>query len=289
MALEIRLLWSGILFVFGLMVGSFLNVCIYRLPRGKSLTNPSRSYCPTCRTTIAWYDNIPLLSYLWLGRLCRHCGSPISPRYFMVEFLTGLTMVAFFNMLQVRGETPGVIFLYTATACVLIVASFIDLDLRIIPDEITIGGMLFAPAFCLFVSTVHDRPELGRALVFFKSDPFWGSLASSLTGMATGALIVFAGGVAGKVLFRKESMGLGDIKFMAFLGAVLGWKLILLVFFLSTIPGGLFGIVYLAKTGDHHIPYAPFLSAAAIAVMLAANDILGLFDIEWLLNIQSLA
>jgi len=274
-----------ILFAFGLLLGSFLNVCIYRLPRGKSLLSPRRSYCPICHETIRWYDNIPLFSYLYLGGLCRHCASRIAARYFFVELLTACVIVLCFHVLQARDESAGVIVVYAATTCVLIVATFIDIDLRIIPDEITIGGMFAALLLCAIFPGVHDKPEHGRALLLMPllKHRSLGALAAALAGMLLGSFLIYASGVLGKFVFRREAMGLGDVKYMAFLGAVLGWKQVLFTFLLAPVLGVVVGLVQLLRSGEHRLPYAPYLSLAAVTVMLAGRNILAFLGLETLL------
>ncbi len=262
------------LFLFGTFVGSFLNVCIYRLPRGKSLANPPRSYCPICHEMIAWYDNIPLFSYFALGRMCRHCGSLISPRYFIVELLTALGFVGIFLVLRGRGELAPVITVYLILFSALVVSSFVDLELRIIPDEISIGGMFIAPIISLIVPSLHYNPIEGRELIFFHDCAPLGSLCACLVGMAAGAALIYVTGVLGKLVFRKEAMGMGDVKLMAVIGGVLGWKLVLVVFFVAPVIGSIVGLIILMRSREHHIPYGPFLSLATLIVMLVGGDIL---------------
>ena len=262
------------IFVFGSFVGSFLNVCIYRLPRGKSLAKPARSYCPICHETIAWHDNIPLFSYFALGRMCRRCGSLISPRYFIVELLTAIGFVAIFLALWRRQESPAVITVYLILFSMLVVSSFIDLELRIIPDEITIGGIFLVPIISLLVPALHNVPQYGRDLFIFHDSSRLGALCACLLGMAVGAFLIYATGVAGKLIFRKEAMGMGDVKFIAVIGGLLGWKLVVLVFFVAPVIGSIVGIIVLLKSRDHHIPYGPFLSLATVIIMLFGGEIL---------------
>jgi len=266
----------------GLAVGSFLNVCIYRLPRDKSPWNPSRSYCPQCHEMIRWYDNIPLISYFVLHGHCRRCGSYISPRYLLVEFLTAVLFAGSFWMLKSRGEGIGVIAVYLAIIGWLIACSFIDMELRIIPDELTLGAALLAPVLSVFVPALHRNVPMGRNYLF-TSDHLGGPLAASLVGMAVGAAAIYLAGAGGKLLFRKEAMGFGDVKFMAALGGLLGWKLILLVFFVAPVFGSVIGIIHLLRTKEHHIPYGPFLSVAAVVAMLWGDKIFQIIGVTPLL------
>jgi len=263
------------MFVFGSIVGSFLNVCIYRMPRDKSLWSPSRSYCPHCHETIAWYDNIPLVSYFMLNAQCRHCGSHISARYVLVEFLTAILFAGCFWAFMQRGESLAVIAVYLALIGVLIVTSFIDIELRIMPNTLTIGGMLLAPVLSVLVPDLHGEAwsRFGRGFAL-STDTVAGPLAASLIGAAVGAAATWLSGVMGKVLFRKEAMGFGDVKFMAMLGGLLGWRQVLLVFFIAPFFGAVYGVIHVLRTRDHHIAYGPFLSLATLITLLFGDRIL---------------
>lgn len=275
--------WTVMMFVFGSIIGSFLNVCIYRLPRDKSPWSPSRSYCPQCHELIQWYDNIPLVSYFLLHGHCRRCGSHISSRYLLVEFLTAILFAVAYWVLSGRGESVGVIAVYLAIIAWLIVGSFIDLELRIIPDELTIGAMLLAPVLSVLLPALHQGTALGRSYLF-TNDHLMGPLAASLVGMAVGAGAIYFAGVGGKLLFRKEAMGFGDVKFMAALGGLLGWKPVLLVFFMAPVFGSVIGLIHLLRTKEHHIPYGPFLSAATVVTMLWGDRIFEIVGITPLLQ-----
>src|SRR2546428_4357183 len=144
--------WSVVFFVFGCIVGSFLNVCIYRLPRGESLVSPP-SHCPHCQYAIPWYLNIPLFTWLMLRGKCAHCRAPISPRYFVVELLTGTAFLG--SWLAVGRQSPWLALVYCLILAGLIVATFIDLEHFIIPDEITIGGMVVGFLCSLAVPSLH--------------------------------------------------------------------------------------------------------------------------------------
>ena len=278
-----RLFWLVVTFVFGSIVGSFLNVCIYRLPREKSLLRPHRSYCPHCHEPIAWYDNIPLVSYFALHAQCRQCGFPISARYVAVEFLTAAMFALTFGVLSGRGESAPVIATYLALMAVLIMSSFIDIELRIIPNTVTIGGILLAPVLSVMVPQLHDNGSFGRTFLLTPNS-ILGPLAASLIGMAVGAAATWLAGVAGKLLFKREAMGFGDVKFMALLGGLLGWQQVLLIFFIAPFFGATVGLVHLARTKDHHIPYGPFLSVAAAISLLWADRIFGVLGITRLLS-----
>jgi len=220
-------------FIFGAIVGSFLNVCIYRLPR-------------------------KLLSYIILRARCRHCGRRISPRYFFVELLTAL---AGCGLLYVYSLT-GAFFVYWFFACLLIAVIFIDIEHRIVPDVISLPGIV-----------------IGLALTsFFARGPHQtlpGAMLGSLLGIIAGGGSMFLLGFFGELVFRKEALGGGDVKLMAMTGAFLGWKLTLLTFFMAPLLGTGVGLWAKFRKGEETIPYAPFLSAAAIVSLLAGEKILG--------------
>jgi leader peptidase (prepilin peptidase)/N-methyltransferase len=259
-------------FVMGLMAGSFLNVCIYRLPTGDFFSS-SRSFCPRCRKPIAWYDNIPLLSYAALGGKCRQCAEPISTVYPLVELLSGILFAGFYWRFLLGGSGAGVYVVYVVVGAALIVSTFIDLKLRIIPNEITITGVLLAPFASIAVPALHDGPLfLARYLpagalsdqVLLRADAFLASVFSILIGGGS----IYMLGVIGKIAFKKDAMGGGDVKLMAMLGGLLGWKAALATFFLAPFIAISFGVYSLIRTKDHVIPYGPFLSAAALGVMI---------------------
>ena len=185
--------WSLVFFVFGSMVGSFLNVCIHRLPLGQSIVSPP-SHCPHCQYSIPWYLNIPLGTWLYLHGKCRNCGAPISVRYFLVELLTG---VAFLGCWLVYGpESAGLALVYALFLSGLIAATFIDFEHFIIPDEITIGGMAVGFVCSFFVPALHGQASLP------------GAMKLSLLGTAVGAGLVYSVLRAGKLLFGREKIAL---------------------------------------------------------------------------------
>jgi leader peptidase (prepilin peptidase)/N-methyltransferase len=320
-----------LVFMFGTIIGSFLNVCIVRMPQEKSVVFPS-SHCPKCNKSLAWYDNIPLISWLVLRGRCRQCQAPISFRYFGVELLTGLTFASFYIHF---GPTPLLV-AYLVMASCFIVATFVDLLHRIIPDEISIGGMwagiiisalipqlhvpsgelkvgaLLAAAIvliCLFLSWIYpffckhlidpedtydDNPIkilvlVSLAFVFLVNSHWinlpgllnWHaySLASSLVGFIVGGGSIYMMGLIGDIIFRKESMGGGDVKLMAMIGAFLGWKIALLSFFIAPFFGGVIGVIEKIRTKDSTIAYGPFLVLGALISLFWGNSI-----IEWVLQ-----
>jgi leader peptidase (prepilin peptidase)/N-methyltransferase len=250
-------------FIFGSLVGSFLNVCIHRLPLGESVVFPA-SHCPKCKKNIAWYDNIPCISYIVLTGRCRSCSTRISPRYFFVELLTAL---AFVYCWQRWGLSWG-FFMYILLLCALIVATFVDIRHRIIPDEISIGGMVVGFVM-MSVSGLTTRPWRFTA----------GPMVNSLLGIIIGGGIIWLIGFLFDVVYFKllkkgpiqgetQSMGGGDVKLLAMIGAFLGWQAALMTFFLAPVLGAAIGLINLAITKDHTVPYGPFLSAAAVIVLV---------------------
>ena len=248
-----------IVFIFGSMIGSFLNVCIHRMPKNESIVFPA-SHCPACKKSIFWYDNIPILSYLVLAGKCRACKTKISFRYPLVEALTALLLTA---LLVSFGFTPK-FFAYSIMTCGLIVATFVDFEIQEIPDEISLGGIVvgFSLAF-IFPSILGEASRLH-------------GLLSSLIGAVAGGGTIYALGAFGKLVFKKEAMGGGDVKLMAMIGSIIGWKLALLTFFIAPFLGVVPGLISKFKSGAEIIPYGPFLSAAALVSVFFGNNMLGL-------------
>ncbi len=265
-----------IVFLFGSLVGSFLNVCIHRMPLEESIIKP-RSHCPKCKKTILWYDNIPFLSYILLKGKCRYCKEKISPRYFLVELVTALMFLLFY--LQFGFDFN--FFFYVVFACGLIVATFVDIQHRIIPDEISVGGTVVG--FLFSCSRGINFSPFG-----FNFKPTLGSLI----GILAGAGIIYLTGYLFDLVYFKllkkppiqgetESMGGGDVKLMAMIGAFLGWQRALITFFLAPFFGIIVGLYNLISKKDHTIPYGPFLSLAALLSIFWADKIIRLFIISY--------
>jgi len=248
-----------IVFVFGSLIGSFLNVCIYRLPKGKSVIRPP-SHCTKCNTPIQWYDNVPIISFVLLRGRCRACKTPISPRYLVVEVLTAVLAVALFYAF---GLTPKFL-AYSVLTAGLIVATFVDFEIQAIPDHVTVVGLIAGLAISAVFPSIFDEISLFRGLV------------ASILGAVTGGAIIYLMGFFGKAVFKKEAMGEGDIFLMAMIGSFLGWKLVLLTFFIAPFFGLAQGIIIkLRKAGDY-IPYGPYLSMGAIIAVFFGQKIIGL-------------
>jgi leader peptidase (prepilin peptidase)/N-methyltransferase len=255
--------------LFGLLIGSFLNVCIHRWPRNRSVVKP-RSHCVRCRKPIAWYDNIPLVSYLVLGGRCRHCGAKISLRYPLVEFLTAML---FFYQVSTLGPTLAA--LKMCVFCALAVALiFCDLEKRILPDQFTIGGavlgLIFAvlvprtdPGFVAMIYSMVTGSELAHWL--------W-SPAESLCGAIVPAFFLW---LAGWLYFKfrhREGLGLGDVKLVAMVGSFLGMFGALQTLILGSLAGSLIGYTYIKLTGkdpaSYELPFGTFLGVAALVAAI---------------------
>lgn len=262
-----------IAFLYGLITGSFLNVCIYRLPRDLSVVKP-RSFCPGCQKPIAWYDNIPVLSYFLLGRKCRHCGAPISFRYPSVELLTG---VLFFVIVAKFGPTAVAIKL--CVLCALLVGlTFTDLDSLILPDELTLGGTAAGILFAWFVPVDDMVARLAMAVAGLRPGPNWTSLAESLAGAIVPSGCLALGGWLFEKIRHKEGLGLGDVKMMAMVGAFLGLRAALLTLVVGSIAGSVIGLIYIYATkkdpSTYELPFGAFLGFAGIFVALAGTPVI---------------
>ncbi len=243
-------------FLFGLVFGSFLNVCIYRMPRDLSVVSP-RSACPACGMAIAFYDNVPVLSWVVLRGKCRNCKSRISPRYAIVEFVTGLLFVAAYLAPQaawfqehsrtalLKSFPVDVAYDPTAISIRLCVLSFLlvgliftDAETKLLPDLLTKPGIVAGLAFSLWAAVE------GPAGYFWRSMENWRvlSLLNSLAGAVMGSAFILGIALAYEALRGVEGMGRGDVKLMALIGAFLGVKLTLLVLLLGSLVGSLFGI-----------------------------------------------
>ena len=246
-------------FIFGSLIGSFLNVCIYRIPRQISIVWPS-SRCPSCNQPIRAWDNMPILSYLMLGGSCRNCRAKISSRYPVVEALNAVCYV----VLLWRFGPDWPFLAYALFCSALIVITFIDLDFQIIPDRITLPGI---PLGLLAGSLLLPDPFLRATALGWKS---------SVIGAVSGFLFFYFVAAAGEKIFKKEAMGGGDIKMMAMVGGFLGWKGVILTTFIGSLLGSVIGVVMMALRGREHgslIPFGPFLAAGAVSSLIFGHEI----------------
>jgi leader peptidase (prepilin peptidase)/N-methyltransferase len=258
--------------VFGLLIGSFLNVCIHRWPRNRSIVKP-RSHCVRCRKPIAWYDNVPLVSFVVLGGRCRHCGARISLRYPLVEFLTA---IFFFYEVSTLGPTLAAVKMcvFCAIAIALI---FCDLEKRILPDEFTLGGVALGLIFALFVKV----PDITAQAILWMAGselPEWSrSIAESVLGAVLPALFLWLGGWLYFKMRHREGLGLGDVKLVAMVGSFLGLRGALLTLILGSISGSIIGYSYIKlahKDPDtYELPFGSFLGAAALVAALVGNQV----------------
>ena len=252
------------------------------MPRELSIVKP-RSRCPSCSTPIAWYDNVPLASFLALGARCRHCHARIAWRYPIVELLTGLMTVAVLD----RFGMTLVGFVYLSFVYGLIVASFVDLDFQIIPDEISLGGLAVGLAASLVIPQLHGTDH---RLV---------ALRRSVVGAVVGGGLLYATGALGNVMLyglrrlgiylrrnpywrakfakyrhMREAMGFGDVKLLAMAGSLLGWQLVMFTFFVAPVLAVIPGLVVLALHRSHVIPYGPFLALGLLLALFAGHRII---------------
>lgn len=256
----------------GLLIGSFLNVCIYRLPRDLSVVRP-RSFCPACQTTIAWYDNIPLLSYAMLLGRCRHCRAKIPWRYPLVELVTA---ACFFLAIREYGFNPaGLKFcIFSALLTGLI---FADFEERILPDEMTLGGVAAGLLFA-YLSPIPSL--LGFLLLPFGTNPKWLSVGESLIGaFVCGGAMWLVGAVYQRIRHR-EGLGLGDVKMIAMIGAFLGLQHALRILIAGSVLGAVLGLVFIVVTrkdaSSYELPYGSFLGIAALIITLVLVPAFGL-------------
>jgi leader peptidase (prepilin peptidase)/N-methyltransferase len=230
--------------LLGLCIGSFLNVCIYRMPRRESVSFPG-SHCPNCGAAIRWYDNIPVLSYLRLGGKCRSCRAPVSSRYLLVELLTGALFAAQGFIFE-----PGVLLAARLVlTAILIALFFIDLEHQLLPDALTLPGI----AIGLLASLVAPPGGIG--------------IEASLIGTALGAGILLAIRWLWKRATGVDGMGLGDVKMLAMIGAFLGWQAVWLVLFVASLAGAITGVtIALMGRGSmkSKLPFGTFLAIAAL-------------------------
>ncbi|WP_420850276.1 prepilin peptidase [Oryzomonas sagensis] len=248
------------IFAFGLVVGSFLNVCISRMPRNESVVFPP-SHCPLCKYRIRWFDNIPLLSYLWLRGRCRGCGAHISLQYPLVELLNGLLTLALFWRFGLSLSFLA-LFLFCSA---LVVITFIDIEHQIIPDEISLPGIVIGFIFSFFLP--------------------WQTWVGSLVGILLGGGSLLLVASCYQWLTGKEGMGGGDIKLLAMMGAFLGWKAVPFIIFASSLVGSVVGIammLILKKDSKLAIPFGPYLAFGAVLYIFYGGRL-----IQWYLHVGS--
>lgn len=252
-------------FCLGAVVASFLNVVIYRVPEGMSIVKPA-SHCPKCNTPIKWYHNIPILAWLYLRGKCAYCKAPFSPRYALVELLGGIVFLMSFKEVGLTFMLPFV----WIWLSLMIVGTFIDFDHKLLPDFVTVGGMILGVA-------------MNGLATSLTGDAYW--ILNSLIGLGLGFglfwLIRFIGGK----VFGREAMGLGDVFLMGAVGAMTGWVGVLATMMLSSISGSIIGIALVglkrAKIGKMiEIPFGPYICLGCFIYMFWGNSI-----VNWYLRL----
>lgn len=249
--------FTVVVFMFGACWGSFLNVCIYRIPAELSVVKP-RSRCPKCMTNLAWYDNIPIFGWIALGGKCRYCKAPISVRYPSIELLTAIL----FTLLWLHHPYNWLLVPYGVLVFGLILGSFVDIDEMWLPDRCTIGGMIMGPIFSFLLPSMHGMEGHVDGLI------------QSLIGLVVGFGSLWSVAFFGRLILKKEAMGFGDVKLMGALGAFLGWQSIIFIVFVSSLLGTIIGVSCIAmgkKEWQSRIPFGPYIALAAIIWVLGGT------------------
>jgi leader peptidase (prepilin peptidase)/N-methyltransferase len=244
------IIWTFAFFL-GLAIGSFMNVCIYRLPLGKSIIWPP-SHCPKCGEKIKFYDNIPILSYIILRGKCRYCNVPVSLQYPLVELITGILSLALF----IRYGPTYQYLLYFLFTSVLLIISFIDFHHKIIPDVLSLPSIL-----------------IGIAVSFGLIDIKW---SDSLIGLLAGGASLYLVGIVYEFLTGREGLGGGDVKLLAMIGAWMGWRALPMIVLMASLAGILAALVFLIYTRKGlrtRIPFGPFLSLGAVMYLFFGNEL----------------
>ena len=241
-----------LIFILGLIVGSFCNVCIYRIPRNESIIYPT-SHCPKCHSAIKPIDNIPLLSYILLKGRCHNCGSRISIQYPIVELLSGVIYLIIYLIYGLSIQS----LIYIILSSALLIIAFIDLNEQVIPEVISLPGMVIGLILSFFVPYI--------------------SFINSALGIVIGGGIILVIRLAGSLIFKKESMGIGDIELAAMIGAFLGWRYIIISLFLGFFLGALAGIILILskiKSREDVVPFGPFIVLGSLITLLWGDSII---------------
>jgi len=264
--------------LFGLLIGSFLNVCIYRWPRDLSVVKP-RSHCPSCEHPIAWFDNIPVLSFVLLRAKCRHCSAPIPWRYPAVEVITAalfayLVWSVGFNMSALR---------YCVLCAMLVTLAFADAETHILPDEFTLGGWAVGLVFAAFLAVPDSMFRVIAALSGWQHlSARQNSIGEAVLGSVLPAGTLWLGGWLFEKIRHKEGLGFGDVKMMAMVGSFLGLRGTLLTLMAGSVFGSVIGIIYIKATkqdmSTYELPFGTFLAAAAIGVALAGGPLINWYS-----------
>jgi leader peptidase (prepilin peptidase)/N-methyltransferase len=253
------LLILAFVFAFGAMIGSFLNVCIVRLPLDESIAFPS-SHCRACKAPVAWHDNVPVVSWFALGGKCRHCKAKFSGKYPAVEFLTGCLFVLFVLTFGLTAKSA----VYLVFSLALLVQTMIDFEHEIIPDVITLPGIVLGFAASFALPELHGQTSRLAAL------------GQSGLGILVGGGSLWAAGAIAERIIKKEAMGGGDVKLLAMVGALTGWPGVLWTIFVSSLFGSVVGIYLRVTAGKERIPFGPYLGLAAFLYLF-----FGVRAMEW--------
>jgi len=252
-------------FLFGACIGSFLNVCIYRIPIELSVVSPP-SHCFQCKTPVRWYDNVPLVSYVVLRGSCLHCHASYSARYVLVELLTAVLFLLVWFLFA--GDAGQVVLdpripVYWLVISGLIMGTFVDFDHLIIPDRVSIGGMIAGVLCSLLVPSLHGVDTAAAAGI------------QSLIGLAVGFGGLWLVARIGSMVFKQEAMGFGDVKLLGGIGAFFGWEAVLFTVLISSFVGSIVGVGIIVAKGrewQSRIPYGPYLALGAVVWMLWGHE-----------------
>ena len=243
--------------MFGAAAGSFLNVCIYRLPKGESVVFPG-SHCGVCAKPVRWHDNVPVLSYFVLRGRCRDCGAKFSAQYALIEILTGLLFVLFYRVFGLSGV--GAVYLLFTLA--LLTQSMIDFAHKIIPDEITLPGIVLGLVCSSFFPELQNQSSWQAGLLY------------SAAGMLAGGGFLYLVAVVAERVMKKEAMGGGDVKLLAMTGAFLGLAGAAWTLFFGSVIGAVAGIYFKFSKKEEQIPFGPFLGLAAVLYIFFGSAVI---------------
>ena len=264
-------------FLFGLLIGSFLNVCILRIPAGKSIVLPA-SGCPKCGSAIAPYDNIPVLSWLLLGGKCRKCKAPISAMYPAVELMTALLFLGCYFAFGPTVEA----FKWAVFSALVVVLTITDIRERILPDKVNFFGVVVGLAFSFFTMSVDGTALWLSRRYFDFPPPQWAlSFADAAIGAVAGSGLLWFVAEGYFRLRGREGMGLGDVKMMAFVGAFLGVKRTMMTVLVGSLLGSVIGILLISiskKGRDYELPFGTFLGAGALLVLFFGTPALHWYE-----------
>lgn len=265
--------WHIAVFIIGSCVGSFLNVCIYRMPNDIPVSIPA-SHCPKCQNKLAWHDNIPLLSWVVLGGKCRQCKAPISIRYFIVELITGLLFLAIWGKIILNQQPIVSVIPHFTIGMLIITTTFIDIEHRIIPNKTTYPAIIVG-----LISAVIFPEILGFST-------HWGSFLYAFCSFIAAVSIFAAFSILGENILKKEALGWGDVKYIAAIGACLGARHCFITIFVGSVLGALCGIILIAfKKGKlkSSLPFGPYLAMGTLISMLFSDKLINLY--LYLINI----